>query len=112
LLLATLLLDHRWAVFVAFSSLGIFYNALTLTAINGLGVILSPMDAPGSLPGLNGACFGIGAGLGISLVAPVAAAERFVDYQAAMWISVGISASALLASAWVQGTTAHRGEKV
>jgi ABC-type spermidine/putrescine transport system permease subunit II len=38
--------------------------------------------------------------------------EDFVDFQAALWISVGIAAIALLASAWVQGTIAHRGEKV
>jgi predicted MFS family arabinose efflux permease len=112
LLTATLLLHHTWAVFCAFSLLGIFYNGLTLTALNGLGVILTPGDAPGSLPGLNGACFGIGAGLGIALVAPVAAQGRFADYQAAMWISVGISAIALFASTWVRGSIAHHGEKI
>ena len=74
LLLATNFLDHRWIVFAAFALLGVFYNGLALTTINGLGVILSPSDAPGSLPGLNGACFQIGAGLGIALVAPVVAA--------------------------------------
>ena len=56
----SLLLAHPWAVCVAFALLGVFYNGFTLTAINGLGVILSPRDSPGSLPGLNGASFGIG----------------------------------------------------
>jgi len=28
-------------------SAGVFYNGLALTAINGLGVILSPKDSPG-----------------------------------------------------------------
>ena len=112
MLVATLLLDHRWVVFVAFSLLGIFYNGLTLTTINGLGVILTPKDSPGSLPGLNGACFGIGAGLGIAIVAPVAAGGRFADFRAAMWISIAITAVALFAAMWVQGSAEHREEKI
>jgi predicted MFS family arabinose efflux permease len=109
---ATLLLDHRWVVFAAFSLLGIFYNGLTLTTINGLGVILSPKDAPGSLPGLNGACFGIGAGLGIAIVAPVAASGGLSGYRAAMWISVAVTVAALFASIWVQGSAEQREEKI
>jgi predicted MFS family arabinose efflux permease len=109
---AAWMLDHRWVVFAAFSLLGIFYNGLTLTTINGLGVILSPKDAPGSLPGLNGACFGIGAGLGIAIVAPVAAAGGFANFRAAMWISVAITVAALFASLWVQGSAEHSDEKI
>lgn len=112
LIVSTLLLDHRWVVFAAFALLGIFYNGLTLTTINGLGVILSPKDAPGSLPGLNGACFGIGAGLGIAIVAPVAAAGKFADYRAALWIPVGITLVALFASLWVQGSAEQREENI
>ena len=112
LLVSTLLLDHRWVVFAAFSLLGVFYNGLTLTTINGLGIILTPKDAPGSLPGLNGACFGIGAGLGIAIVAPVAAAGKFADFRAAMWISVAITLVALFASIWVQGSAEHSEEKI
>ncbi len=100
---ATLLLTHRWALCAAMGLLGIFYNGLALTTINGLGVILSPRDSPGSLPGLNGACFGIGAGLGIAIVAPVAATATFHSYQTAMWISVGVTSLALLASLRVRG---------
>jgi predicted MFS family arabinose efflux permease len=112
LLVVSLLLDHKWIVFAAFASLGVFYNGLALTTINGLGVILSPADAPGSLPGLNGACFQIGAGLGIALVAPVVASGTFAGYQEAMWISVAIVVMALFASLWVQGAAEHRGEKI
>jgi predicted MFS family arabinose efflux permease len=112
LIAATMLLDHRWVVFAAFVMLGIFYNGLTLTAINGLGVILSPKDSPGSLPGLNGACFGIGAGLGIAIVAPVAATGTYSSYQTAMWISVGITVLALIASLWVKGSVEHAQEKI
>jgi len=109
---STVMLERRWVVFAAFALLGIFYNGLTLTTINGLGVILTPKDAPGSLPGLNGACFGIGAGLGIAIVAPIAAAGRLADYRAAMWISVAITVVALFASMWLQGSTEHSNEKI
>jgi predicted MFS family arabinose efflux permease len=112
LMVATLLLDHKWIVCVAFGLLGVFYNGLTLTAINGLGVILSPKDSPGSLPGLNGACFGIGAGLGIAIVAPVVATGTFSSYRSAMWISVGVTVLALVASLWVKGSVEHAREKV
>jgi predicted MFS family arabinose efflux permease len=109
---ASLLLAHPWAICAAFALLGVFYNGFTLTAINGLGVILSPRDSPGSLPGLNGASFGIGAGLGIAIVAPVAAAGTFRSYQSAMWISVGITLVAFVASLWVMGSLEHAQEKI
>jgi len=112
LMVATQLLDHKWVVCAAFSLLGVFYNGLTLTAINGLGVILSPKDSFGSLLGLNGACFGIGAGLGIAIVAPVAAAGTYSSYRSAMWISVGITVVALVASLWVRGSMKHAQEKI
>ncbi len=112
LLVSTLMLDHKWIVFAGFALLGVFYNGLALTTINGLGVILSPADAPGSLPGLNGACFQIGAGLGIAIVAPIAASGTFNAYREAMWISTAIVALALFASLWVQGAAAHRDEKI
>ena len=112
LLVSTLLLDHKWIVFAAFSLLGVFYNGLALTTINGLGVILSPADAPGALPGLNGACFQIGAGLGIAIVAPVVASGTYAGYQEAMWISVAVVAMALFASLWVRGAAGQHEEKI
>ncbi|MDK6763467.1 hypothetical protein QP337_28340, partial [Escherichia coli] len=53
-------LDHQWVVFTLIAILGITYNGMILTTVNGLGVILAPPEAPGSLPGLNGAAFGVG----------------------------------------------------
>ena len=109
---STIWLDRKWIVFGAFALLGMFYNGLALTPINGLGVILSPEDAPGALPGLNGACFQIGAGLGIAIVGPVVTAGRFASYQQAMWISVAMTVLALFASLWVRGAAEHAGEKI
>jgi predicted MFS family arabinose efflux permease len=112
LLVTTLWLDHRWLVFTTFCLLGIFYNGMALTAMNGLGVILSPKDAPGSLPGLSGACFGIGAGLGIAIVAPIAAAGTLQGYREAMFLSTGITAFALLASLWVKAAVDQAQDKI
>ncbi|MFF9896708.1 MFS transporter [Streptomyces longispororuber] len=89
---------NRWIVFTAVAALGIFYNGLVLTTVNGLGVIQSPKEAPAALPGLNGAAFGIGASLGIGIVAPFAARGTTGGYTTALWISVGITVLALAAS--------------
>ncbi|MEK8146409.1 hypothetical protein NKH18_49455 [Streptomyces sp. M10(2022)] len=65
---------------------------------NGLGVVLSPKEAPGALPGMNGAAFGVGSSVGIALVGPLAGAGTLGGYREALWISVGITVLALLAS--------------
>ncbi|GAB2743538.1 MFS transporter [Salinifilum aidingensis] len=54
------------AVAIALAVLGVTYTGYGLTALSGLAVELAPADKPGSLPGLNGACFGVGAALGIA----------------------------------------------
>lgn len=95
---AALFAGNEWAVLAAVAALGIFYNGFFLTAINGLSVLLSPKEAPGSLPGINGASFGTGASLGVVLVAPFAGLGTQGGYGVALWISVGITAAALLVS--------------
>ncbi|PQZ54527.1 MULTISPECIES: MFS transporter [unclassified Microbacterium] len=87
-----------WVVFAMIALLGVTYNGIVLTTINGLGVVQSPAEAPAALPGLNGSAFGIGAGLGIGIVAPFAAQGTTGGYVTALWISVGITALALITS--------------
>ncbi|MGJ9462095.1 MFS transporter [Actinotignum sp. GS-2025g] len=89
-----LFLEHRWVVFALIALLGITYNGMILTTVNGLGVILAPPEAPGSLPGLNGAAFGVGASLGIGLVAPLVG--TWGGYRGALALSAGIAGAALL----------------
>ncbi|MFC7847138.1 MFS transporter [Arthrobacter sp. NPDC057388] len=93
--------SNQIAVMVAVAALGIFYNGLFLTAINGLSVLLSPKEAPASLPSINGASFGIGASLGVVIVAPFAAQATAAGYATALWISVGITAAAFIISLFV-----------
>lgn len=101
--------DNQVAVMIAVASLGIFYNGFFLTAINGLSVLLSPKEAPAALPGINGASFGIGASLGVVLVAPFAAQATSAGYATALWISVAITAAAFIVSLFV---AAPKGESV
>lgn len=98
LIVIALLPHNQWTVFAMIALLGVTYNGLTLTTINGLGVVQSPAEAPAALPGLNGAAFGIGASLGIGIVAPFAAAGTAAEYSTALWISVAITVLALVAS--------------
>ncbi|MDY5141276.1 MFS transporter [Actinotignum timonense] len=89
-----LYLDSRWVVCAMIFLLGVSYNGMILTMVNGLGVLLAPPEAPGSLPGFNGAAFGIGASLGISIVAPFVG--TFEGFRTAVLISVGIAILGLL----------------
>lgn len=47
------------------------YGGFTLTGLTGRADTTAPPEEPGSLSGLNGACFGTGAWLGIALASAV-----------------------------------------
>jgi predicted MFS family arabinose efflux permease len=89
-IVAAMFSTNQLAVLIAVAALGIFYNGLFLTAING-------------------ASFGIGASLGVVLVAPFAAQATAAGYTTALWISVGITAAAFIVSLFV---AAPKGENV
>ena len=109
LIVIALFSESKWIVFAAVAVLGITYNGLILTTINGLGVLLSPDDAPSALPGINGAAFGVGAGLGIGLVAPFAAQGSLTGYTTALWISITITILAFVASLFI---APKKGQKI
>ncbi|WP_407358764.1 MFS transporter [Microbacterium sp. LTA6] len=100
--------QNMGVVITAIAILGITYNGLVLTTVNGLGVLLSPEDAPAALPGLNGAAFGIGAGLGIGIVAPFVTQITTAGFATALWISAGIVALALIASLLIAARPGQR----
>lgn len=60
-------LHTPWVLFAALALLGVTYNGISVTALNGLAVVSAPKDQQGVLTGLTGACFGIGASLGTAL---------------------------------------------
>lgn len=82
---------NQWVVFALLIVMGVLYLGVFTTAISGISVLNSPAEAPGSLPGLNGACFGLGASIGIALVAPLVAAGGF---QSALVVSTVITVAA------------------
>ncbi|MFF0742895.1 MFS transporter [Streptomyces sp. NPDC004111] len=98
LAVAAVFAGDRWVVLAVCCALGVFYNGLALTMLNGLGVMLSPKESPGALPGLNGACFGIGASVGIALAGPLAGTGTLGGFRTAFGLAVGVSLLALLVS--------------
>ncbi|WP_170297184.1 MFS transporter [Georgenia thermotolerans] len=98
-----LLPTEQGIVLACIALLGISYNGFLLTTANGLGVILSPPEAPSALPGINGAGFGIGVGLGIGIVAPFAGNGTIEGIQTALFISLGITILAFIASMFIKG---------
>ncbi|MFJ9174037.1 MFS transporter [Streptomyces sp. NPDC102360] len=84
--------------------LGACYTGLVLTALDGLGVLLSSSEAPGALTGFNTAAFGIGASLGIAVSGgiitrlQVGRAPTQHGYATALWTCTGLAFLGLLVS--------------
>ncbi len=47
---------------------GITYAGMSNIMLNGLGIVLSPQDNPGYLPGLNAGAFNLGAGISFAIL--------------------------------------------
>ena len=77
---------------------GIVYNGLLLTSASGMGVVQAADHAPGSLPGISNACFGIGASIGFAWAGPIVGQGTESGYRASLWICVAIGVVALLSS--------------
>lgn len=79
---------------------GITYAGTANIMLNGLGVVLSPSDNPGFLPGMNAAAFHIGAGLSFALLPAmlVMNTDMFEGYGNGMLLGLGITAIALMTS--------------
>lgn len=84
--------------------IGITYAGTVNIMLNGLGVVLSPRDNPGFLPGMNSGAFNLGAGLSFAVLYAVATALTPADptsasgYAAGMFAGVVVLALALAAS--------------
>ncbi|MEU6117843.1 MFS transporter [Streptomyces sp. NPDC047117] len=83
---------------------GIAYAGVANIVLNGLGIVLSPRENPGFLPGLNAGAFNLGAGLSFAVLYAVKTAVVPSDpastsgYTAAMIAGVVIIAAAFLTS--------------
>jgi hypothetical protein len=83
--------------------IGIGYAGIGNIMLNGLGIVLSPAENPGFLPGLNAGAFNLGAGLSFALlpalqVATSAAPHSTTGYSAGMMLGAAITAVALAVS--------------
>ncbi|PRB34170.1 MFS transporter [Arthrobacter sp. MYb23] len=81
--------------------LGLTYAGMVNIMLNGLGIVLSPKENPGFLPGFNASGFGLGAGLSFAILPAVqlgAGASTLSGYSLAMLVGAGITLAAFLMS--------------
>ena len=57
-----------WALVVFSLVIGVSYAGIANIMLNGLGIVLSPKDNPGYLPGMNAGAFNLGAGLSFAIL--------------------------------------------
>ncbi len=60
-----------WLLLVLSVFIGLTYAGTVNIVLNGLGVVLSPKEAPGVLPGLNAGAFNLGAGISFAVLLAV-----------------------------------------
>lgn len=79
---------------------GVTYAGTANIMLNGLGVVLSPEDNPGFLPGMNAAAFHIGAGLSFALLPAmfVVSNNLLQGYGNGMLLGLAITVVAFLVS--------------
>ena len=92
-----------WALVVMSLALGVSYAGTANIMLNGLGIVLSPKDNPGYLPGLNSGAFNLGAGLSYAVLyafmnAFSQSSGATAGYVASMIAGAGLLAVALLVS--------------
>ncbi|GHF30957.1 MFS transporter [Streptomyces mashuensis] len=101
LMIVTIPAHSRPVLLAASVLVGITYAGVANIVLNGLGVVLSPSENPGFLPGLNAGAFNLGAGLSFALLYAVKTAVLPGDsadtggYVAGMIAGVVILAAAI-----------------
>lgn len=72
--------------------MGIAYAGITNIMLNGLGIVLSPEDNPGYLPGMNAGAFNLGAGLSFAILFAVFTVFAETDLARGFHLSIGTGA--------------------
>lgn len=80
--------------------LGISYAGTANIMLNGLGIVLSPEDNPGYLPGMNAGAFNLGAGLSYAVLYAVMGSVASTGGAAAGYSAAMVAATVLLAAAF------------
>ncbi|MYW05578.1 MFS transporter [Streptomyces sp. SID3343] len=102
--------DDSAVAFAMALVLGAFYTGLVLTALDGLGVLLSSSEAPGALTGFNTAAFGIGASLGVAVTGGIITRYQSggsptpAGYATALWVCAGLALAGFLVAFFIPTT--------
>ncbi|MFI0154015.1 uridine transporter UriT [Streptomyces lydicus] len=78
---------------------GVAYAGVANIVLNGLGIVLSPRDNPGFLPGLNAGAFNLGAGLSFAVLYAVKTAVQPADPSSAGGYTAGMIAGVVILAA-------------
>lgn len=79
--------------------LGIAYAGTANIMLNGLGIVLSPKDNPGYLPGMNAGAFNLGAGLSFAILYAAMDTVMATSGAAAGYAASMVAGAILLAAA-------------
>ncbi|KDF01150.1 MFS transporter [Mycolicibacterium aromaticivorans JS19b1 = JCM 16368] len=90
--------DHKYVVAALMVVFGFTCTAVILTPLSSLGVLQASDEAPGALPGIANASYGIGFTLGFAWAGPIVGSGTNFTFQHAFWIAVGIGVVALVFS--------------
>lgn len=96
-------MPSAWALVLFSVWVGVSYSGMANIMLNGLGIVLSPKDNPGYLPGMNAGAFNLGAGLSFAILYVVMTNVASLSgvtcgYAAAMVAGVVLLAFALACS--------------
>lgn len=75
---------------------GVVYAGISNIMLNGMGIVLSPADNPGYLPGMNASAFNLGAGLSFAILFAVFTFFAEMDPAAGFRFGIGTGAVILL----------------
>ncbi|NBE55378.1 uridine transporter UriT [Streptomyces boluensis] len=99
LMIVTLRGDSRALLLVTAVLIGVTYAGIGNIVLNGLGIVLSPRENPGFLPGLNAGAFNLGAGLSFAVLYAVQTAAKPTDGTSAAGYTAGMIAGVVLLGA-------------
>jgi MFS family permease len=85
-----------WALVVMSLAVGITYAGTANIMLNGLGIVLSPKDNTGYLPGLNAGAFNLGAGISFAVLYAVMNAVAQANGTTAGYVGSLIAGAVLL----------------
>ena len=77
--------DNKWAIVALMVVFGITCAAVIHTPLMSLGVLQASDEAPGALPGLANASYGIGFSLGFAWAGPIVGSGTDSTFQHAFW---------------------------